>query len=365
MRARHLDCYLSGRARRAASPTGNGAIRDGAVLHFGAVSWAAQVAGASHDKEAEMADRWKGVRGIAAGAAALATALGGTAMEVTAQEQKPAAETQPAASEAPKGPNTGRLSISAGVDWTSAYFFRGIKQETEDLILQPYGELGIKVVDQAGALTSLTVTGGIWNSLQTGPTSDPPLASDPEIWYEFDGYVRLSAVLWEDLTAYALYTAYTSPSGAFNTVQEIAFGFGYNDAKFMGPFALNPTFLIAFEIDGQADAGADKGVYAQIGIAPGYTFLAESPYPITVSVPLSVGLSLSDYYEFGTGSDDTFGYFSGGVTVAVPLAFIPPDFGKWLVKAGVTVLYLSDNLKAINDGDRVQAIGTVGLAFSY
>ena len=133
----------------------------------------------------------------------------------------------------------------------------------------------------------------------------------------------------------------------------------------MGPFALNPTFLIAFEIDGQADAGADKGVYAQIGIAPGYTFLAESPYPITVSVPLSVGLSLSDYYEFGTGSDDTFGYFSGGVTVAVPLAFIPPDFGKWLVKAGVTVLYLGDNLKAINDGDRVQAIGTVGLAFSY
>ena len=56
------------------------------------------------------------------------------------------------------------------MDWTTAYFFRGIKQETEDLILQPYGELGVKLVDQAGALTSLTVTGGIWNSLQTGPT---------------------------------------------------------------------------------------------------------------------------------------------------------------------------------------------------
>jgi hypothetical protein len=70
-------------------------------------------------------------------------------------------------------------------------------------------------------------------------------------------------------------------------------------------------------------------------------------------------------YEFGTGSDDTFGYFSGGVGLSVPLAFIPPDFGKRLVKAGVTVLYLGDNLKAVNDGDRVQVITTVGIAFAY
>jgi hypothetical protein len=79
-----------------------------------------------------MADRWRGVRGIAGGAAALAATLGGAA-EISAQEHKPAADTQPAAtqaSETAKGPNAGRLSISAGVDWTSAHFFRGIKQET-------------------------------------------------------------------------------------------------------------------------------------------------------------------------------------------------------------------------------------------
>ncbi len=313
-----------------------------------------------------MAERRGGRRRTAIGGLALAAWLVAAA-PIAAQEQKPATGGQTADKTAePAGPNTGRLSLSAGVDWTSAYFFRGIKQETEDLILQPYGELGIKLVDQAGALTSLTVTGGVWNSFHTGPTgSDSPTASDPKVWYEFDGYVRLSAVLWEDLTTYALYTAYISPNDAFGTVQELAFGVGYNDAKLLGPFALNPSVLIAFELDGQADAGADKGVYAQIGIAPGYTFLAESAYPISISVPLSVGLSLSDYYEFGTGSDDTFGYFSGGVTVSVPLAFIPPAFGKWLVKAGVTVLYLGDNLKVLNDGDQVQVIGTAGLAFTY
>ena len=148
-------------------------------------------------------------------------------------------------------------------------------------------------------------------------------------------------------------------------MQEIAVGIGYNDAKLLGPFALNPTFLVAFELDGQADAGAEKAIYAQIGITPGYTFFSDSRYTLSVSVPLAVGLSLKDYYEFGTGSDDTFGYFSRGIGASVPLAFIPPDFGKWLVKAGVTVLYLGDNLKTIDDGDRVQVIGTFGLAFAY
>jgi hypothetical protein len=307
---------------------------------------------------------WRG----ASGALVLGAVL--TAAPVSAQTSPPAppaaSESEQRPAEVAKGPNTGRLSLSGGVDWTSAYFFRGIKQETEGLILQPYGELSIKLVDDAGALTSLSLTPGIWNSLQTGPTgSDSPTASDPKVWYEFDGYVRLSAVLWEELTTYALYTAYVSPNNAFGTVQELAFGIGYNDAKLLGPFALNPSFLVAFELDGQADAGTDKGIYAQIGIAPGYTFLPESRYPLTVTVPVSVGLSLKDYYEFGTGSDDTFGYFSGGVNVSIPLAFIPPDFGKWLVKAGVTVLYLGDNLKTINDGDRVQLIGTVGVAFTY
>ena len=307
----------------------------------------------------------RSVRRALALASVLALAATGPAWAQTAPPSPPpAAEPKPA--EEAKGPNTGRVSISAGVDWTSAYFFRGIKQETEGLILQPYGELSLKLVDQAGALTALSLTGGFWNSLQTGPSgSDSPTASDPKVWYEFDGYVRLSAVLWEDLTTYALYTAYTSPNNAFATVQELALGFAYNDAKLLGPFALNPSVLVAFELDGQTDAGSQKGVYAQIGIAPGYTFLAESPYPVAVSVPLLVGLSLSDYYEFGTGANDTFGYFSGGVTASVPLAFIPADFGKWLIKGGVTVLYLGDALKAINDGDDVQVIGTLGLVFTY
>jgi hypothetical protein len=64
------------------------------------------------------------------GALALVACLGGARPGAT-QEQKPVGETKAAAEAgAPesKSPNTGRLSINAGVDWTSAYFFRGISR---------------------------------------------------------------------------------------------------------------------------------------------------------------------------------------------------------------------------------------------
>jgi hypothetical protein len=35
------------------------------------------------------------------------------------------------------------------------------------------------------------------------------------------------------------------------------------------------------------------------------------------------------------------------------------------VKGGITFLHLGDNLKTINNGDRNEVIGTIGLAFTY
>jgi hypothetical protein len=46
------------------------------------------------------------------------------------------------AASASAAPNTGKFSISGGVDITTAYFFRGILQERDGFIIQPYGELG-------------------------------------------------------------------------------------------------------------------------------------------------------------------------------------------------------------------------------
>jgi hypothetical protein len=186
------------------------------------------------------------------------------------------------------------------------------------------------------------------------------------MWYESDFYTKVGWTMFEDFSAGIIYTAYMSPNDFFSTTQELALGLGFNDSKLLGPFALNPSLLLAFEVKGQADAGDHKGIYLQLGLAPSYTFNAESKYPLTLSIPLILGLSLDDYYEFGTGSDSTFGYFQGGVGLAVPLAFLPASFGSWQIKTGVNVLHLNGNLRDVNKGrDSTEIIGTVGIAFTY
>lgn len=270
-----------------------------------------------------------------------------------------------AAAQETKGPNTGRIALSAGVDFPTDYYFRGIVQETKDYIVQPYGDVTFKLWDGVPAFGNLAVTLGLWSSLHGGPTGIEGPNADPKVWYEADFYTKVGWTMFDDFSAGIIYTAYMSPNDFFSTVQELAFSLSFNDSKLLGPFALNPSILVAFEVKNQADAGADKGVYMQLGITPSYTFNAKSAYPVTLSLPLLVGLSLDDYYEFGTGDDSTFGYFQGGVGLAVPLAFIPASFGSWQLKSSVNVLQLGDNLRDVNRRDRTEIIGSVGIAFTY
>jgi hypothetical protein len=266
-----------------------------------------------------------------------------------------------------KGPNTGRVSLGMGVDITTHYFFRGILQEDQDYIVQPYGEVTFKLLEGEGALTGLGFTIGLWNSLHGGPTGTGGPNGDPRMWYESDFYAKLAATLFEDFTASVIYTAYMSPNDFFSTVEEIAFSFSYNDSKLLGPFALNPSVLIAFETDGQADGGSDEGVYLQIGLTPGHTLNEKGTYPVSLTLPVVLGLSLSDYYErVGVGGDDdTFGYLSIGLGASVPLKFVPASYGAWQAKGSLTFITLGDNLKAANNGDRSEVIATFGLAMTY
>ena len=302
-----------------------------------------------------------------AGGMTLAALLAGSAFAQTPAPTPPGFEPvkeEPKA-EPPKGPNTGALSLSAGVDFPTAYFFRGIRQETDGWIVQPYGELGFKLYEGSGAFTNLALTFGTWNSLHGGPSGIEGSGSDPTSWYESDFYTRLSATFFEALTGQILYTAYMSPNDAFATVQEIAFGLSLNDRAWLGAFAFNPSVLLAKEVKNQTDAGSDKGLYLQLGLTPGYTFNSGTAYPVTLSLPILLGLSLKDYYEFGTGEDDTFGYFQMGLAASVPLAFIPAQFGSWQLKGSVSWMHLGDNLKTVNRNDRDEFIGTIGIAFTY
>jgi hypothetical protein len=266
-----------------------------------------------------------------------------------------------------ESPNTGRVSLGLGADWASAYYFRGIANvQNGGSNVQPYAEVGLKLLDSVGPLTALTLAPGIWNNFQYGEEGRLVEPSDPRFWFESDLYLKLSATWAEVFTTGVTYTYYTSPNDSFSTYADVGLSLSLNDAKWLGAFALNPSLLFAFETKGEALASADgnKGIYMGLGLAPGYTFFADSAVPLTVSLPLTFGFSVKDYYTVD-GKNQTFGYFSGGPLFTLPLKVIPAAFGTWSLRAGVQFLVLNSNLKTVNTDDGFVPIGTVGVAMTY
>ena len=270
--------------------------------------------------------------------------------------------------QAEDGPNQGKLSFSAGVDVTSAYFFRGIIQEDQGLITQPWLDATIQLPDDS------TLTFGIWNSFHDKQTGAAAAGTGPDWWYEADLYISWATALSDTVGFDVTYTAYTSPNDAFGTISEFAFGLSHDDsANWEGTelaSGLQPSVLLAVETDGQADGGTNEGVYLQLAIEPSITLIDSQDYPVTLTIPVTLGLSLGDYYEDPTspgGSDDShFGYLDIGAVLSMPISAIPADYGQWEASLGLHYLMLSEATEAANanaDGD--EFIFTFGISMGY
>ena len=254
--------------------------------------------------------------------------------------------------------NTGAFSLAGGIDWTTAYFFRGYQQENAGLIFQPYFTLSTPIVEN----DDYTVSGyiGTWNSFHSKKTFQS--GTGPSTWYESDLFGGID-VSFGDWTIGTVYTFYTYPNGAFNTIQEIGFRVGYNDAALTEEqigFALKPYAAVYFETK---DGNGTEDTYLELGIAPSWG-LGDSD--ITLSVPVVLGMSLDDYYVDGDGDNEFFGYSSIGLFASMPLDGIPARYGSWTLTGGVQWLFLgADGLEAANNGDDNELIAKIGLGFSY
>ncbi len=265
------------------------------------------------------------------------------------------AETDTAAEPAsPSNP----FHVQLNGDFTNAYFYRGILQQDHGLIVQPAAKLLINLYKR----DDLAIDGfiGTWNSFgSNGGSNTGDLISD---WYECDllaGFV----VTKDKLSLTTSYVFLTSPSDAYQTVQELDFTLGLDDSEYLGKFAMHPYALLAFETGTVGSDGGDGGIYLELGVSPGFSFdLGKTP--IAVTFPVAVGLSLDDYYDFAGGDDSTFGFVQAGAKLAMPLPF-GERFGQWTLNAGASLMYLGDNLANINHDDNLEVIGTIGLQWNF
>jgi hypothetical protein len=247
-------------------------------------------------------------------------------------------------------PNPGAMTLTGSMDASNAYLFRGIPQDDTGLILWPAVDLSIALKSGGGTVRSVTVNVGTWNSLHTGVTgSDGPTG---KLWYESDFYLTGGVGFGKGVAVSATYTAYTSPNGAFPSVEEIAFKVG-------APVYHVPAYaLVAFELQGQADGGVQKGRYLELGAAP-----AHGLGGFVVSAPVKVGLSLEGYYE-GLRGDERFGFFSVGGRGMVPITSASSRFGRWNIHGEADYVRLGESNR-LRLGENHKVVMSAGIGFSY
>jgi hypothetical protein len=254
------------------------------------------------------------------------------------------------------------ISVQLNLDYTTAYFYRGIIQEDSGLILQPAARMTVNLHE--GDAFKLDGFSGVWNSFHGQQTGAQTHGDFTEYWYEADLYGGITLSLGK-IALSTSYTFLTSPSDAYETVQELGFTLAYDDSEWLGEWSLKPYAMVAIETGADASDGADSGTgsYLELGIAPGFT-CDIGKTPVTLTVPASVGLSLSDYYEDAGGNDDTFGFAQVGAKASIPLGE-PGRLGAWTLNAGVSVLLLGDHTEGYNGGDATEVIGTIGLQVNF
>jgi hypothetical protein len=281
------------------------------------------------------------------------------------EETQPVEKTDNTADTAKAAEDTGWLSNFSGIvqaDFTNAYFFRGIRQERQGFIAQPWGELYYSLFkSEDGPIRNITVGAGVWNSFHSEETGH---TQHPRSLYETDWYPLVSIGLPENLTLTTIYYFYTSPNDAFRSAQELNFKLAWDDSEALGKFALAPWINLAIETH-RTSFGPNKGEGLQMGVAPTLYTIPIENYPITLTLPLELGLALHNYYEHADGHESAFGYFSAAGSASVPLAFVPKGFGSWSLTSTIKGYFLSNTLKNANGRQSTSGVYTGSLTLEF
>jgi hypothetical protein len=258
-------------------------------------------------------------------------------------------------------PNPGKLTFTGGFDFSNAYMFRGLRRDDTRMIMWPFVEGIADVYTGNTGVRRVSLHVGTWNSLHTG--SAGLQGTSGRLWHESDIYGTLGLGLGRGMTVESTFTVYTSPNFSFSTIKELAFSLAVDDRDAPAGIAIRPHALVALELGtspgvGQADIGLNGGTYLELGVAPGWIDPG-----FTIAFPITVGLSLNDYYELG-GVDHAFGYLSLAARAAVPLGGTT-SYGAWNVHGGVEFQSLGNTPEAFNGGDQQKVVASVGIGFVY
>lgn len=270
------------------------------------------------------------------------------------------------------------ITLKGGLNLTTQYFARGMLQENQGVISQPWIELQMHLYQDPSVLSDVYLFVRSWNSFHSGPsgTGDLTKSQSPASWFETQFTFGLGIQAFQVFTISGGYNVQISPNRRFDTVEELYLRGDIADKRLWdlkgGLGGLKWEFdgarvygFFAWETDGQRDGGDNRGVYAEVGANPGITLRPCDDFTFSLSVPFSVGFNVFEYQEVPFKGDAPFGFFKLGAEGAIPLQWISSKYGQWSLYGGVHWYNLGQNASRFNKRHNDEVVTAGGLRFNY
>ena len=253
------------------------------------------------------------------------------------------------------------LTGDLGINFVSEYISRGVMQENQGAIAEPYLDLFFNVYEAKDSFVDkVTLNLSAWSSFHSHHPYAPQ-GNNASSWYECDIIPGVSVTFLKNWTVTASYLEYFAPNHTWtpNVSRNLNFNLAYNDTDLLGAFALHPHIAYLRELQGNCGSGLGwgHGNYYELGVAPALPAYG----PLTVTFPVNLGLGSNGFYYQNRG----FGYFNVGVNGSVALTFIPTQYGAWAFNTGVTYWRLGNEngTDAGYDNNRFVWQGGLGVTF--
>lgn len=262
-----------------------------------------------------------------------------------------------------------RFSGVFKLDFKSQYISFGVVLQDEGLTIQPMLALRYtffdKALDNSENSFVNNVTGFIssWNDISNNKDLSSP--TSPYRYYtEADLVTGVSATFKDRFNLTTSLTELHSPAGAFGPGAFLKAVLSMDDTGMIAEnFALKPQFLLIYEIPWVSQIGLQPDAFLfEPGLTPTYTFGAGSNFPVTLSLPLRVGIG-NKFYD---GED--YGFFSVGPEVTVPIAGLSTETIKTYANVGYTYINLGATTRSFilnDDGSSHKHVYNFGLMTTF
>lgn len=236
-----------------------------------------------------------------------------------------------------------RFSGSAAIGLADKYIYHGYVLEDQGAIAQPEFEVLARFYSGEGLVTKASWRLYVFSSFQTHESRDEKPDAMIQAWYEVQVETGIVLELAKRFTLSVSYVRFESPNHAFIAANAAELILSLDDRDWLRAWALHPHVSWFRPFPGGWES-SDEGSYFELGIEPERSF-GKGARSVKMSFPIAVGLGQKRYYL-----GEHFGFFSAGVAVSVPLAFIPSNWGAWNLDLSGSYYRLGRNVANWSNG---------------